>query len=172
MTDQVLVMALPTETLRVGRDIPPRRRDAPYYPADLVFPLRREDVRSRWKCGHTRDRPKNPTPCPDCEEGVKDLWDIATRVRSLDRTVDDGRGSAARDWRAWDERINWALTLMRTRQHDETLFWRPYSEADQRRIVAGDLPLRSGDPSALEIQPMLERPTALYSCSPTRTFER
>ena len=38
MTDQVLVMALPTESLRVGRDIPPRRRDAPVLPCRPALP--------------------------------------------------------------------------------------------------------------------------------------
>lgn len=35
MTDHVLVMALPTETLRLGRDIPTRHRDLPFYPTAL-----------------------------------------------------------------------------------------------------------------------------------------
>jgi hypothetical protein len=136
MTDQVLVMALPTETLRVGRDIPPLRRDRPYYPDDLTF----ERDLSKLKPGPFRDR----------------VAAVAVLVRSLDRTVGDGRGSAARDWRRWDERINWALTLLRTRQHDTSLFWHPYSSRDERRIVAGELPLRSGDPSALDVQPPLD----------------
>jgi hypothetical protein len=137
MTDQVLVMALPCETLRVGRDIPPLRRDRPYYPPDLTFPLDVEALRDGSDLG---DR----------------LVEVALLVRSLDRTVGNGRGSAARDWRRWDERLNWALTLLRTRQHDESLFWRPYSEHDEGRIVRGELPLRSGDPSALDVQPPLD----------------
>jgi hypothetical protein len=136
MTDQVLVMALPCETLRVGRDIPPLRRDRPYYPNDLMFPYNLDELRSR----------------PMGDRLVK----VAQLVHSLDRTVGNGRGSAARDWRRWDERLNWALTLLRTRQHDETLFWRPYSEHDECRIIAGDLPLRTGDPSALDVQPPLD----------------
>jgi hypothetical protein len=135
MTDQVLVMALPTETLRLGRDIPPWRRDQPYFPADL------------------RDLGDNPDTTGDVAAALED---VARHVKSLDRTVGNGRGSAARDWRRWDERMNWAVTLMRSRQHDETLFWRPYSEADERRIVAGEVPQRMGDPSALEVQPPLD----------------
>ncbi len=135
MTDQVLVMALPTETLRVGRDIPPLQRDRPYYPNDLLFPHDHRRITGCYK---------------------HDRIEIAELVRSIDRTVGAGRGSAARDWRRWDERLNWALTLLRSRQHDETLFWRPYSTRDAERIVAGELPERTGDPSALDIQPPLE----------------
>jgi hypothetical protein len=136
MTDQVLVMALPCETLRVGRDIPPLRPDRPYYPGDLMFP---KDVRQLQDKQFAAERTA-----------------IANLVRSLDRTVGDGRGSAARDWRRWDERMNWALTLLRTRQHDESLFWHPYSAHDEGRIMEGKLPLRSGDPSALDVQPPLD----------------
>ena len=127
MTDQVFVMALPTETLRLGRDIPARRLGQPFFPADLQ-------------------------ELPADETGYEALAEVKRLVNSFDRTTGGGRGSAARDWRRWDERMNWASTLMRSRQQDETLFWSPYSESDQRRIVAGELPLRSGDPSALEVQ--------------------
>ena len=52
--------------------------------------------------------------------------------------------------------MNWAVVLMRSRQHDETLFWRPYLVADEQRIVDGELPHRSGDPSVLEVQAPLD----------------
>jgi hypothetical protein len=128
MTDQVFVMALPTETLRLGRDVPPRHPGRPYFPADL------QELTQADKNGHEH------------------LDAVATLVNCLDRTTGNGRGSAARDWRRWDERMNWASTLMRSRQQDETLFWSPYSMSDQRRIVHGELPLRSGDPSSLDVQ--------------------
>jgi hypothetical protein len=132
MTDQVLVMALPTETLRVGRDIPPRHPEWPYFPPDL------RDLGSS---------------AGEDDQITAALAEIARHVMSLDRTAGDGRGSAARDWRRWDERMNWAMTLMRSRQQDETLFWRPYSEADVQRIMDRQLPLRAADPSAGEVQP-------------------
>lgn len=130
MTDQVLVMTLPTETLRLGRDIPWRRAGQPYYPREL-------------------QRLESDTERADTLKEVADL------VHSFDRTVGDGHGSAARDWRRWDERMNWAVTLLRSRQQDETLFWMPYSTEDQESIVKGRLPRRAGDPSALEVQPPL-----------------
>lgn len=138
MTDQVLVMALPTETLRLGRDIPPLHRDRPYFPPSL--------------------RDLDNTAGSDVAL-LPDLKEVARHVKSLDRTVGNGRGSAARDWRRWDERMNWAVTLLRSRQQDQTLFWRPYADADAGRIVAGDLPRRAGDASALEIQPPIDGST-------------
>jgi hypothetical protein len=133
MTDQVFVMALPTETLRLGRDIPPLIPGQPYYPQ----PLRNlDDVAGR-----------------DRKEVLASVADL---VESLDRTIGDGNGSAARDWRRWDERMNFATTLMRSRQQDGTLYWAPYATEDQVRIVRDELPKRSGDPSALEVQAPLE----------------
>ncbi len=132
LTDQVLVLALPTETLRVGRDVPARHRQWPYFPPDL------------------RDL--------DAATGEADaeikaaLIDVARHVDSLDRTAGAGRGSAARDWRRWDERMNWILTLLRSRQQDDTLFWKPFSPRDSRRIVEGELPLGAGDPTG-RVQP-------------------
>lgn len=137
VTGQVLVMTLPTETLRLGRDIPPRHRQWPYYPPDL------RDLRSFEQID---------TDLIDDDTKVA-LEDVARHVDSLDRSAGDGHGSGARDWRAWDERMNWVASMMRSRQQDETLFWQPYSEADQERIMVGQLPLRAGDPSALRVQP-------------------
>jgi hypothetical protein len=142
MTDQVLVMALPTETLRVGRDIPPRHPQWPYFPPDLrnlEAPATTEDAETK----------------PVIEQS---LAEIASHVKSLDRTTAEGRGSAARDWRRWDERMNWAITLLRSRQQDETLYWRPYSVKDEDRIMTGELPMRAGDPSAGEVQPPIGAP--------------
>jgi len=131
MTDQIFVMALPTETLRLGRDIPPRQVGEPYYPAPL----------------------RNLGRLPEGDPPRQQLEEVARLVASFDRTNGDGRGSAARDWRRWDERMNWALTLLRSRQQDRTLYWPPYSRDDQRRIRRDELPLRGGDPSTLEVQP-------------------
>jgi hypothetical protein len=38
LTDQVFVMSLPGEMLRVGRDVPPLKRNDPYYPRNLRDP--------------------------------------------------------------------------------------------------------------------------------------
>jgi len=139
MTDQVLVMALPTETLRLGRDIPPRHREWPIFPPDLrAYP----DITAH-----------------------ADMPAIVSLVKSLDRTIakTGTRGSAARDWRRWDERMNWALALIRSRQQDDTLFWAPYSVADQWRIVNGEMPERTGDASSLDVQaPPAESVAALF----------
>jgi hypothetical protein len=159
MTDQVFVMALPTETLRLGRDIPPRFPGEPYYPIPL------QSLVTGQPSGTSAEVPE---PAPDRSDQSASLVahepdpdsPLATALRevellvaSLDRTSGGGRGSAARDWRRWDERMNWAVTLLRSRQQDETLFWSPYSTEDQVSIVNNRLPRRSGDPSALEVQP-------------------
>ena len=88
-----------------------------------------------------------------------DLRSIVSLVKSMDRTIvhSSTRGSAARDWRRWDERMNWALALIRSRQQDETLFWSPYSLADQWNIVNGQLPERVGDASTLDVQAPTDR---------------
>ena len=139
MTDQVFVMPLPTETLRLGRDIPPAVPGTPYYPRALRR-LRQIEVSE-----------------DDGRAGlVRILESVADLVEAFERSDGVGRGSAARDWRRWDERMSFATTLMRSRQHDGTLYWPPYSLEDQRRIRRDELPRRSGDPSALEVQAPIE----------------
>ncbi len=184
MTDQVLVMTLPTETLRLGRDIPPRDTALPFYPAplrDLGRPLTRTgpesptteqtklqkalraaaDMAPRARIAEqeilqTRLREfaaaMRPALTDDESALQKDLRAIAEMVQSFDRARANGRGSAARDWRVFADRMNWAVALMRSRQQDETLFWPPYSTEDESRIVNGRLPFRAGDPSELEVQ--------------------
>jgi hypothetical protein len=135
MTDQVFVMPLPTETLRLGRDIPYAVPGTPYYPPALRR-LRQIEVSDE---EHRK-------------ELVPVLESVADLVEAFERSDGVGRGSASRDWRRWDERMSFATTLMRSRQHDGTLYWPPYSLEDQRRIRRDELPKRSGDPSALEVQ--------------------
>ncbi len=133
VTDQALIMALPTETLRLGHDVPPRYRQWPYFPPDL------------------RDLHEKIDSADD--DTAHALEEVARHVESLDRSAGDGQGSGARDWREWSERMNWVVALLRSRQQDETLLWRPYTPADEERIKGGELPLRSGDPTASYIQP-------------------
>jgi hypothetical protein len=139
MTDQVLVMALPTETLRLGRDIPPRHRNWPYFPPHLRY----EPV-----------LPKGKTAGRDSDKVRRDeaLREIVLRLHALDRTTGNGRGSAARDVRRWDERLNWSVTMLRTRQQDDTLWWSPYDEVDVDLITRQRPPEHCGDPTALEVQ--------------------
>jgi len=128
MTDQILVMMFPTETLRMGLDIPPADVAQPYFQPDLACltsSVEGQDAGSR---------------------------QFLTRlVSQFDRTLDEGWGSAAHDWRRYDDRMNWAVTMLRSRQQVPALFWAPYSEEDQRRIIRGELPHRGGDPSAYEV---------------------
>jgi hypothetical protein len=139
MTDQVFVMPLPTETLRLGRDIPHAMPGTPYYPPAL-----------------RRLRQVEPSDGDDPDGLVPALESVADLVEAFERSDGVGHGSAARDWRRWDERMSFATTLMRSRQADGTLYWPPYSLEDQRRIWDDQLPKRSGDPSALEVQAPLD----------------
>jgi hypothetical protein len=137
MTSQILVVMLPSETLRLGKDVPPRSAIAPFFPPDL------NDLSSL---------PKGPgvqAPSGDdmrLNEGVFNL------VANFDRSLGDGRGSAARDWRRYDDRLNWIVNMMRSRQQDRSLWWSPYSVDDQKRILSGHPPRSSGDPSNHEVE--------------------
>jgi hypothetical protein len=135
LTDQVLVMALPTEILRLGRDIPPLQASQPYYPPELGNLDRLPDPGPRWLAEEVAASTGNTA------------IEIASLVRSLDRTVGEGRGSGASDWRRYDERMNWAVTLVRSRQQDPTLFWCPYSGADLDLLYKGKRPTTLGEPS-------------------------
>lgn len=144
MTDQVLVMALPAETLRLGRDIPPRYRQWPYLPPHLR---------------HEPPRPVAPAPTPTDVA----LREIVLRLHAVDRTTGNGHGSAARDIRRWDERLNWSATLLRTRQQDGTLWWAPYDALDVELIARQRPPEHCGDPTALEVQAPVNGGTTLQS---------
>jgi hypothetical protein len=145
-------MALPTETLRLGRDIPPRWSGMPFYPEalqhleydpdDLPDPLR----------GHPGTKIGDVVAGrrPDLKR-VTALQLVARTVLSFDRTRGGGRGSAASDWRRFDDRLNWAVALIRSRQGDDTLYWPPFSSADEELIMTRRLPARGGDPSDLEV---------------------
>lgn len=142
LTDQLFVMALPGETLRVGRDIPPLDPRKPYYPTAL------RDLR--------KDNPFPPVD-PTIDAAMEELRKVMFR---FDRTTADGRGSGAQDWRVFESRMNWAITLLRSRQADSSLFWPPFSRSDAKRIIDGELPERGGDPMELEVLPPLDRRSA------------
>jgi hypothetical protein len=112
MTDQVMVVAFPAETIRLGRDIPRRDWRRPFY-------------------------------APDLER----LSPTAQRVFDLfDRSLGDGRGAGAGDWRRFDDRLNFVSNLLRSRQQDPTLFWQPFTDEDVVRVWSGRYPVRLADP--------------------------
>jgi hypothetical protein len=140
MTEQVMVMMLPCETLRLGRDLPPLYPGKPFFPPDL------SDLTS--------------LPGADLPDGDADLQAIADHdpteqlrllVTAFDRSRGNGQGTGARDWRNYSDRMNWATTLLRSRQQDLSLFWAPYSDEDESRIYRGRLPHRFGDPSEYDV---------------------
>jgi hypothetical protein len=134
MTSQILVVMLPCETLRLGKDVPPRSAIAPMFPPDL---------------NNLSSPPTGPGIEPDDVSLNENLCNL---VASFDRSLGDGRGTAARDWRRYDDRLNWIVNMMRSRQQDRSLWWSPYSAEDQKRIRAGQLPKSYGDPSSHEVE--------------------
>jgi hypothetical protein len=112
MTDQVMVVAFPAETIRLGRDIPRRDWRLPFYAPAL----------------EKLSRP------------AQQLFDM------FDRSLGDGRGAGAGDWRRFDDRMNFVANLLRSRQHDPTLFWQPFTDEDVVRVWSGRYPMRFADP--------------------------
>ena len=127
LTDQVLVIALPAQTIRIGRDIPMPTWDDEFYPLALAA---LDDV---------PPDPSHPTSEADVLS-TNQIFDL------FDRSHGDGRGTAANDWRRYDERMNFAVNLLRSRQQDTTLFWQPYNDEDLKRIQDGEVPIRTADP--------------------------
>ena len=122
-------MALPAETLRLGRDIPFRRHGEPYYPERLrdLDPTGSESKTTTWPKRSRTSLSSSP----------------ASTARS-----EMGGGRQLMIGGAGTQRMRWAVTLFRSRQTDVTLFWPPYSRSDQQRIVDGELPLRAADQRA------------------------
>lgn len=131
MTKEMLVMVLPAETLRLGKDVPPRDFAGPMYPPAL------DDLTVDDTIGQAVEA---EFPEKDRERAMEYLVDLDALVRSLSRTGPDGHGSAARDWRRFDDRLNWAICLFRSRQQDATVLWLPYSREDEHRLIEGLLP--------------------------------
>ena len=145
MTKYLLVIVLPTEMLRLGRDVPLPNPTEPMFP----FPLM--DLSLPNMNGY---KPKGQR----VDVGAK-LASLQQFVSALDRSQ-AGVGSAAHDWRRFDDRMNWATCLFRSRQQDRTLYWPPYSIEDTRRIVAGEMPRASGHPGQAAVMPPLD-PTSV-----------
>jgi hypothetical protein len=145
MTKYLLVIVLPTEMLRLGRDVPLPNPTEPMFP----FPLMELSPPSM----------SNYQPARQRDDVNTKLNRLQQFVSALDRSQ-AGVGSAAHDWRRFDDRLNWAICLFRSRQQDRTLYWPPYSIEDTRRIVAGEMPRASGHPSQAGVMPPLD-PTSV-----------
>ena len=145
MTKYLLVIVLPTEMLRLGRDVPLPNPTEPMFP----FPLMDLSAPSM-----DRYKPKRKKGRVE-----RKLVKLERFVSAFDRSQ-AGVGSAAHDWRRFDDRMNWAICLFRSRQQDRTLYWPPYSIEDTRRIVAGEMPRASGHPGQAAVMPPLD-PTSV-----------
>jgi hypothetical protein len=141
MTKYLLVIVLPTEMLRLGRDVPLPNPTEPMFP----FPLMDLGV----------PRMDDYKPDGQSDDVSATLERLQQFVGALDRSQ-AGVGSAAHDWRRFDDRMNWAISMFRSRQQDRTLYWAPYSIEDTRRIVSGKLPRASGHPGQAAVMPPLD----------------
>jgi hypothetical protein len=112
MTDQVMVVAFPAETIRLGRDIPLRDWRKAFYAPDLT----------------------------ELSPEAADLFE------QFDRSLGDGRGAGAGDWRRFDDRLNFVANLLRSRQQEPSLFWQPFTDEDVVRVWNGSYPSRIADP--------------------------
>ena len=52
--------------------------------------------------------------------------------------------------------MNFAVTLLRSRQQEKSLFWPPYVAEDVRRILDLQRPVRSADPCQYEVMAPLQ----------------
>ncbi len=111
MTDQVMVLSLPSETIRLGRDVPPRDRRRPFY----------------------------------CETLLHLSAEAQAVFDAFDRSLGDGRGAGAGDWRRFDDRLNFVANLFRSRHSEPSLFWQPFTDEDIAKIWDGRYPSRIGD---------------------------
>jgi hypothetical protein len=107
MTKYLLVIVLPTEMLRLGRNVPLRN------PTEPMFPLPLMDLSVPSMDGYN--------PVPQRGEVKGKLVALDQFVSALGRSQ-NGVGSAAHDWRRFDDRMNWAICLFRSRQQDRTLY--------------------------------------------------
>ena len=149
LTDQVLVLAMPAEVLRLGRDIPPLSDDAPMFPWELLHLDRAIPGKK------PPDWSGDPTPGRGTTD-TKANNSLRELVASFDRSYHHGEGSAAADWRRYLDRMNWAVTLLRSRQQEKSLFWPPYVEEDAQLIKHRRRPTRSADPCQYEVMPPLQ----------------
>jgi hypothetical protein len=148
VTDQILVLAMPAEVLRLGRDIPPVRDDQPMFPNELRHLA--SEIPGTPPRGWTKPPDFDGPTDTDANQTLRDL------VASFDRSRHHGEGSAADDWRQYLDRMNWAVTLLRSRQQEKSLFWPPYVEEDMKRIKDCRRPVRSADPCQYEVMAPLE----------------
>jgi hypothetical protein len=149
MTHQLLILAFPTEVLRLGKDLPPPKPGKPYFSPELRTLNSLDGWPGPWSRGAAEY-------VPDKQRHDRDNEDLGRAVAAFDRSRGDGLGTAAKDWRRIGERMNWATTLMRSRVHDRSLFWPPFRNEDAYRILDGRLPLYSGDPTDYEVLAPLE----------------
>ena len=155
LTRELLVLALPTETLRLGRDVPPVDAGEPYYPRELFDLEQLAGDRATMFPG-VADSGSCTSYATFFQQHDVDNRDLHQTVMAFDRSRGEGFGTGARDWRRIIERMNWATTMLRTRIQDASLLWPPFRDEDAERIMKGRLPLHPGNPTDFDVLGPLE----------------
>jgi len=155
LTSELLVLAMPTETLRLGHDVPPVDAGKPYFPAEL-FDLTRLPGDPTKLFPAVPDDRRVDTYVHAFAQHARDNEDLFQTVMAFDRSRGEGFGTGARDWRRIVERMNWATTMLRTRIQEANLLWPPFRDEDAERIMKGRLPLHPGNPTDFDVLGPLE----------------
>ena len=155
LTSELLVLALPTETLRLGRDVPPVDAGAPYFPTELFDLAQLPGDPTEFFRGVKGDK-KVDAYVYAFDQHARDNRDLFQTVMAFDRSRGEGFGTGARDWRRIIERMNWATTMLRTRIQEASLLWPPFRDEDAERIMRGRLPLHPGNPTDFDVLGPLE----------------
>jgi hypothetical protein len=155
LTNELLVLALPTETLRLGHDVPPVDAGKPYYPSELYdLPQLPGDPTTLFPS--VPDDRNVATYAHAFDQHARDNHDLFHTVVAFDRSRGEGLGTGARDWRRIIERMNWATTMLRTRIQEPSLLWPPFRDEDAKRIMKGRLPIHPGNPTDYDVLGPLE----------------
>jgi hypothetical protein len=70
--------------------------------------------------------------------------ELSALLQRFDRSHGDGRGTKARDWVEFDDRMNFILNLFRSRHHHRPMFDPPFPPEVVRQLEAGGLPGQLG----------------------------
>ena len=68
------------------------------------------------------------------------LPDLRRLLARIDRTPDTTRGSAARDWASFADRMNYVADMFRAQQQARPLWWSPFTVAQVRALQRGHHP--------------------------------
>ncbi len=96
-----------------------------------------------WRLDRDVPPPPSGSFVPD-DVATAVVADLAQLRARFDRANGDGRGSAARDWESFDERMNFITNLFVSRHHSLDLLAEPFDDATRADLEAGSVPRGPG----------------------------